>query len=381
VALLVSLALSDLGAGRGHRRQVAALASAAGLALLPAALLLSPALERWLLHGFFPPGMPWADRVATSRFVLRDGAIGALMALAAAAACLLCGRRRLPPARAVAVLGGLLAVDLLRTGVGLNPTVTPSFFRLSEGTQRQAERLRAAGGRVLTCDIEGSAAYLEARARRGARHEAWSFAILRETLTPLFNLGPAVRSALGRDLTMLVPQRQVLTPDEAGCGALDQILPRARAAGVTELVSIDPLTHPELRPGAVVEPREIAPLAVHYYALAGALPRISIQGEPGGLLQVTERPGWIQVRAEAARPALLLVRDARAPGWSAVRNGRPVALTESGHLAVPLEPGPNQVVLSYTPPSLHRGLLCAVAAALATVLVWTRTRRQGQRPA
>jgi hypothetical protein len=380
VALLASLALSDLLAGRRRRHYAAGLLAAGALALLPAALLLSSPLERWLLQGFFPPGMAWADRVAASRFALRDGATGALLALIGAAACALGGRRALPPPRIVGVLCGLMAVDLLRTGVGLNPTVTPSFFRLSEQTQQQAERLRAAAGRVLTCDIEGSPAYREALARRGARHEAWSFTILRETLTPSFNMGPAVRSALGRDLTMLAPQRQVLRPDEAACGRLDGILPRARAAGVTEVVSIDLLSHPELILGAQVQPREIAPLAIRYYRVARALPRIAIMDAPGRVLRVAERPGLIQVWAEASAAALLLVRDSHAPGWSAVRNGSPVPLAANDHLAVPLLPGANDVTLSYAPPSLLLGLWCAAAAAAASLFVWVLAGR-GPAPA
>jgi hypothetical protein len=369
VALLVGFALSDLVAGRWRRRQTAMLLPAAGLALLPAVLLLVPALARWLLQGFFPPEMPWADRVAASRFALRDGATGAVFALAGAASCWLAGRRQLAPPRAVGILCSLLAADLLRTAVGLNPTVTPSFYTLSEGTQRQVERLRAADGRVLTCDIEGSPAYLEARARRGTRHAAWSFAILRETLTPGFNVRPGVRSALGRDLTTLVPPRQVLTPEEAGCGSLDRMLPRARAAGVTELISIAPLAHPELALAAVVRPREIAPLPVHYYALAGALPRLSVTEGGGRVRAVRERAGRIEVQAEASSPGLLRVRDSSAPGWSAARNGRPVSLAPAEHLAVPLAPGPNEVVFTYRPPSLSLGLGCLAVSGLAALIL------------
>jgi hypothetical protein len=377
VALLVAFALDDLQAGRSRRRYAAALFAMGLLLFVPALALLSPALERWLLLGFFPPGTSWAARLAQSRFIVRDSAIGAMGALMAMLLCLVSHRGRVSPRTLVGALCALLAADQLRNGAGLNPTVTASFFQPSPEMGAQAEQLRAEGRRVFTCDIEGSPAYVQARAGRGGHHEAWSFAILRETLTPAFNLRPAVRSGLSRDLTMLVPQAQVLSPDEAACRDPEAIVPRLRAAGVSDVLSVDPLDHRDLLLMAVLQPREIAPLAVHRYALAGALPRVDIPDLPGSRLQITERPGWIEVRAEVPRPAVLVIRDSRAPGWSAVRNGRPVDWEPADrHLAVRLEAGANDVVLRYRPPSLERALWCAAVAAVALALVAAATRKQ-----
>src|SRR5262245_17746922 len=71
VSVLVALALTDLGQGRFRRRQAAALLILAGLLLVPAVLLRYPPLERWLLLGFFPPPMGWAERLSASRFIAR----------------------------------------------------------------------------------------------------------------------------------------------------------------------------------------------------------------------------------------------------------------------------------------------------------------------
>jgi hypothetical protein len=378
VALLVAFALDDLQRGLRLRRYALALAAAAAVPLAPALILVSPALERWLLLGFFAPGTPWAERVAHSRFILGDGAAGAAVALAAMALCLLARRGRPEPRALAGIVCALLAADLLRTGAGINPTVTASFFRLSPEMRSEADRLKAEDRRVFTCDIETSPAYMEARARLGRRHEAWSFAILRETFTPFFSLGPGVRSGLTRDLTMLVPEQRVLSPDEAACGDLARIVPRLREGAVAEVLSVDPLEHPELRPAAVLRPAAIAPLAIHRYELAGALPRIAVPEVPGAVLHVRERPGWMEVRTEVPHEALLWVRDSRDPGWSATRNGRPAAWEPSPrHLAVRLQPGANQVELRYRPPSLGRGLACAAAALAVMVGLAVRGRRRG----
>ena len=88
----------------------------------------------------------------------------------------------------------LLAADLLRTGAGLNPMVTAAFFRPSPELEGRLASLRE--GRVFSCPIERARAYPAAAARRRTEHEAWSFALLLETLTPAFNVPLGVPTAL-----------------------------------------------------------------------------------------------------------------------------------------------------------------------------------------
>ena len=80
---------------------------------------------------------------------------------------------------------------------------------------------------------------------------------------------------------MLVPtERLILEPGEGSCAALDPLLPRLREAGVTTVLSLDPLSHEELEPLFVSAPHRIRPLALNAYRLRGALARFALSG-PG----------------------------------------------------------------------------------------------------
>ena len=118
--------------------------------------------------------------------VLSDAAAGGLAALAVGATALLVLRGALRPFPGTALVVAVLAADLLRAGAGLNPMVSPSFFRPSPELQSALPRLRE--GRVFTCSLEESPAYRAGREARRADHELWSFASLLETLTPFSNL-------------------------------------------------------------------------------------------------------------------------------------------------------------------------------------------------
>ena len=98
-----------------------------------------------------------------------------------------------------------------------------------------------------------------ARVARRTEHEAWSFALLLETLTPAFNVPLGVPTALSPDLTMLVPADRVFSPAEASCRDLDAILPRLREAAVRFVLSVDPLAHPDLEPDGAARARAHRP--------------------------------------------------------------------------------------------------------------------------
>jgi hypothetical protein len=270
VALLAAMGLQALLADESRRvwRAGAAIAIALGsiLAAAPAIPFLFPRRTLWFVAGFFPPELTLALRLESLRFILRDAAQGGVLALAVGVLCLAVLRRLVPAARGGWVLVGLLSADLLREGGGLNPMVTPDFYKLSPEMAAEASRFRQDGRRVFTCDPVASASYGQARALLGDRHEVWSFAVLSETLSPSFNLRPGIATAYGPDLTMLVPEERTLP--EAACASLPAIVPRLRLAGVGHVISLDPLAHPELSLESVVRPPRIAPLAIHVYALA-----------------------------------------------------------------------------------------------------------------
>jgi hypothetical protein len=247
------------------------------LVLLPLVHRLLPAAAAAFARGFFPPGLAADARAALLARVLGDAAVGGVVAIAAGAAAVLVLRSALSGPRAAWMVAALVAADLLRTGAGLNPMVTAAFFRPSPSLQARLESLRR--GRAFTCSLEESPAYLAARTARGADHEAWSFAMLLETLTLVFNVPLGVPTALSPDLTMLVPGDRVFSPVEASCRDLDSIVPRLREAAVDTVVAVILLFHPDLEADGVLAPARVAPLAVHLHRLHDPRRRAEASGD------------------------------------------------------------------------------------------------------
>ena len=376
VAVLAALGLDALvRKGRGWRLlTMLALASGGLLAAAPWVPAAFPAWTHWFMGGFFPPEYPLALRLDRFRLVLEDASRGGWVAVVVGLIAVLVVARRLPPARARLALVALVAADLLRTGTGLNPMVTPSFFELSPEMSRESEALKE--GRVFTCDPDLSPSYQRARAAKGDDHEVWTFLTSVETLTPDFNLRLPVRTALSSDLTMLVPVARLLPYEQGGCADFAAIVDRLRAAGVSHVLSLDPLTHPDLRLRAEVAPGRIAPLVVRAHELERPLPLREVVG--GRVLSLRERPGRLEMEVDAEAPTVAVVRDAWAPGWAAIVDGSPapVALEAGRHCAVPIPGGRSRVVLSYRPPRVRLGLLITTLAAAATIaLAWRGGRR------
>jgi hypothetical protein len=370
VAALAAIGLGHLlERGPAAWRRFALLAAGAGLLLAAAPLLprLLPRATRWFLAGFCPPEYNWPLRESVGAFVTRDAATGGLVLLALAGLAALAALRRLDPGMAAAGCAALIAADLLRAGGGLNPSVTREFFALSPETARLAATLKAQHGRVFSCGIDFSPAYLEARLRRGGDHESLTFAAYEEILAPDFNVPFAVRSALSIDRTMLVPETRVSSPEESRCLDLAALMPRLRAAAVSHVLSLDPLEHPALEPLAVLEPRRIAPLRIQVYALRDALPYAEVRGAAGRVLRVVDAPGALALEVEAGADSTLVVREAHARGWRADVDGRvlPLGVADGRHLSVSLPAGASRVTLRYRMPLLELGAALSAAAALA----------------
>jgi hypothetical protein len=167
---------------------------------------------------------------------------------------------------------------------------------------------------------------------------------------------------------MLVPTARVLDPEEMGSARFDAIVERLRAAGVSRVACIAPIAHGSLRPVSLLQPARIAPLAVHVYALQGALPLRSVEGAAGRVLSERAAPDRLELEVEAEAEATLLVRDAFASGWSATVDGAPARVRSIGeHRAVGIPPGRSSVVFVYRAPGARAGLLAA-GLALAVVL-------------
>ena len=416
VSMLTAFGLDALASEAGRRawRTMAAagLVSGALLAGTRALPWLLPEATRWFANGFFPPGTSDAQRGAFLGLILEDAFTGALLALAAGGVALLVLAGRMPGKGASVALVAIVAVDLLRTGAGLNPMVTPSFFELSPEMAREADRLRAEGGRTFTCDVGSSPAYSQARQALSDRHEAWSFATLMETLTPYFSVTPRVPTAGGLDLTMLVPTNRILSLEEASCQDLDAALVRLRRAGTRHVLSVMPLSHADLALRSTVFPARIAPLAIHVYDLADPLPlrtvarrvrraadrtqAVALAGVPGfqgqggvvveggeetteatgRVLSWQETPGRIEMSVEADRATVVVSREAWAAGWSAWVDGAPVAVlrADGRHCAVPVPAGRSRVLLRFHPKRLGAAALWSLAS-LAVLIVLARRRR------
>jgi hypothetical protein len=308
-----------------------------------------------------PPGWGPNQRVGDGAAILSDAARGGLVAVGFVMVALLVLGGRLRPERGALAVAGLLAADLLRTGAGLNPSVSRSFYRLSAETEAAVAPVRAAGARVFSCDPESSPAYAAARSGLFA-HDAWSFAVSMETLTPNLNVGFGVKTALSIDLTMMVPEGRVLAPEQAGPRAVPRLLPRLRAAGVTRVLCVDPIDSPELRELVTLAPFRISPLPIHVYELTGSQPMRSVEGAPGRIVTSVESANRLQLEVEAEAPATLVVRDATASGWSARVDGStaPLRTVEGHYRGVEVARGRHRVSLAYRPPGLAAGLALAL---------------------
>ena len=223
---------------------------------------------------------------------------------------------------------------------------------------------------------------------------------------PHFNRPAHFRSALGQDLTSLVPLSRLLPPG-VGCADLARLLPRLRAAGVSHVLSLDPLAAPMLRPVAEVRPPSLTPLHVFVYAVADTVPlrfvassvragepppgeipgpaRVWIEAPPeavdgasGTVRSVREEPGRLELEVEATRPTALVIADGWATGWTASVNAGPVDVRRAGpHRAVWIPAGSSTVRLRYQPPGLRAGLaVCAMSALLLVVACRPRALRR-----
>lgn len=379
LALLLGFAVDRLARSdeaRSWRRTGVLLMAFAAVVTLALRLALGlDGVRLYLLAGFFPAELTWPAREAAAASILRDAAVGGLFALAAGFIALLAGRGLVSRPRSCWLLVGLLAADLLRAGVGLNPMVSPDFFRPSEEARRTAKLVREGGGRLFTFDAGYSPAYYQARATR-RDHEVWSFALLRETLVPSFNLALGVPTALSLDQTMLAPKVLVLPPGDAAPAALPRVLPRLRRAAVSHVLAVEPLSHPELELALVSSSPRVAPLRTFLYRLRERMSRYELEGE-GEVLLLLEAAGRLEFEVQAAEPARLLLRDAWARGWEARVNGAfaPLVRDDGFHRTLSLGPGRQRVELTYRPPGLAAGLGLSLASALAIAVLLLRAPR------
>ena len=380
IALLAAIGLDALirtQRGRGWRALATVMASLA--TVLIAARALPGFMEEatgWLLLHFFPADAPTPMRWSALQFILADATAGGLVALAGAIIAALAAWGRIRHPLAAATLVALVTADLLRTGAGLNPTVSSDFFENSVETRQWADSVRGSG-RIFTCDVAQSQSYLQLRGQR-PDHETWSFALLADSLTPFFNVKVRLPSALSPDLTMLVEVSRVSSPDEASCRDLNPLVARLRAAGVAHVLSVDPLYGSDLTPSGDISTARVAPAIIHTYSLPGARPLVEM--DFGTSSHPDEKPGHLRFRAHAAVPTLVRVNVTPHPGWAAQVDGLdfPLAPSSDGRLGLRLPPGEHQVDLRFHAPGLILGLATSVGSLFAIAVAWQLGRRQAR---
>jgi hypothetical protein len=377
VALLAALGLDTLARkaeGRAWKFLAAALTGAGALLVaasrVPQAM---PESTRWFLAHFFPFDAAVEMRRFWLGLMLEDAARGGLVVMGAALVAILAATGRLRPALATVGLVALVAADLLRTGAGLNPTVTRDFFSVSPQTARWADAVRGSG-RIFTCDVGQSRTYLALRTGRPGGHETWSFALLADSLTPLFNVEARLPSALSPDLTMLVPMSRVSSPEQASCRDLASLVPRLRQAGVGHVLSLDALEAPDLTPSGDIESSRVAPATIHTYALRAPLPLVEV--DEGNASAFLELPGEVRFEGQALESTVASVNVSPHAGWAARVDGRtaPIIVGEDGRITVRIPPGRHQVVLRFRSPGLTVGLLLSALSGLVVCLLATSRR-------
>ena len=368
-ALLAAYGLDAIAEGARRALRVlvgAALAGAGLLALAPALPALLPSGTAWFLEHFFPQTLAQATRARLLDHMLQSAAQAGLIALALFVVAGLAAIGRLGGGKAAAAAAALLAVDLLRAGAGLNPMVDARFFEVAPEMTKLMHAARPV--RLHTCDPFRSQAYWSARAARPRSHETFTFLAMRDSLTPHFNVGAHVATALGEDLTGLVPLGR--TPGPLSCRQLDTMIPRLREAAVTHVASLDPLDSPQLMPLATYSAPTLAPAGVHVYSLRDPQPRFSVEGAEGSVRLQRERSDELALEVTSSAPARLLVRDGFGSGWRGTLDGRPAAIAEheGRHRTVELPAGRHQVEMRYRPPGWSASL--ALAAAAAAAIAW-----------
>ena len=102
---------------------------------------------------------------------------------------------------------------------------------------------------------------------------------MQDTLSMNIGAGAAVPTAYSADTTMPVPRWRLLPPDQMACRDTTGLAGRLRRAGVSHVLSVDPLADPDLELRGVVRPARIAPLAIHVYALRAPLPGYTVAAE------------------------------------------------------------------------------------------------------
>ena len=407
VALLSAYALNDLMAAVDERRGRRAVWIAIAIACVPLVWLavgrpgpsdVGPALETAWGFANAPPD-PDVIRLA-SLFVWLPfaGAAALLIALRV--------RGRLRAAAFGALAVALVAADLFRIGMGLNPAIDSDRARMpvTGGIEYLQSR---APSRFVGETAFGTLPPLEPNTAmdfglydaRGydypteerywhlwdrAVHDGEGFVIaqiqapVNDVSLRAFNLLSVTDIMSSRDVEPLREPGLRLAYDgpDARVYSNERALPRAFLVGATEVVddedaALEAVLSPEFdgRRAAVVE---------------SPIEELDAPGAAGTARIAEYEEERVVVDVRASRPALLVLTDVHYPGWKATVDGEEVPIERVNYLlrGVVLDEGRAQVEFTYEPASWRIGWILTLAALLvlaAVVAVSTASRRRNGR--
>jgi hypothetical protein len=99
---------------------------------------------------------------------------------------------------------------------------------------------------------------------------------------------------------------------------------------------------------------------------------------PAGECEIVEDRGDdLTIRTRADRPAILVLQDSFAPGWSVTVNGRPAEILAANYAfrAVQVPAGTALVRFRYLPPGLAAGGVFSLAALVAVIFLFAPAAR------
>jgi hypothetical protein len=409
--LLPHLAISLLaGLGATRLREGAGFAALRNAGSTITGLLLVALASLWL--GGSAVGH-WAKVDATAlgsvRLAVTQSVLGSVcLALLVSALAILGARGVAPRKQVVLLLGALVVFDLSRAGAGMNPQVSPSFF--APLPELAAQGLDALDGRVFSYGLDQSPSFRRLLAAGGPRLSLASFFVNRQVLAPYNNILDRAYAAEATDLTSFVPRARELVAADYEPSAVGGLVPWLRNAGVSRVLSLDPLDHADL---SLLGEVSVVPLAsIHVYGIARAAPlayvacrvattsgmeealarpyspgfdlerdvALEVEGRTscrtGQARRVARVPGQERYETEADGLGYLVVRQSFARGWTALVDGRPVATLRANgkHRAIPVPAGRHEAVLRYEPPGLGPGLAVTAVAWLLLLYAFIRPR-------
>ncbi len=329
-----------------------------------------------------------------------------VLAGAGAALIVVTWRGRLSPNVAVALMVALTAVDMLRFGIGENPSIprshatqpaTPAIRFLQTRTPARFVGLQSPSGQPSPIPADAAMDYGLQDARSYdypivARYDRlWRAAVAppalftppttiagsdRRALRALGLLG--VRSLLQRPgdprlaLPIVYSGRDGRIYDNPGAmpraWVVDHQQPVAGGAGA-QLRAIE---DPAFRPAAT---------AVVARPVAGIATGPGTTARPVAARVGRYAPQRVEVDATARRRSLVVLSDVYYPGWKATVDGHAAPIEQVDYLlrGVSVGPGRHRIVYRYEPGSVRFGAIISVLTALTLIggLVVARRRRRG----